>query len=346
MRPNDRQQQTTTTTTLSLLKRLWRVTVLRHLIYWAAAFAAFFLIVLGVEPTALAFQVTCIVVAPSPLPIYLHAAAMRWLFERRRYWLYTLALLLIVAASEPFFQWFYVVILRDDTVQTSGGVVALFLITSTAGIKFYSQGLTQKYRLQEAESKQLQAELTLLRSQVHPHFLFNTLNNLYALTLERSDRASEGILMLSELMRYVLDGSGRKTVPLEEELKFTRDYVALEELRLSGQPDIRVHAEAGTDAVEIAPLLLIPFVENAFKHGAATPSGERFVHIDTRVENGRLRFTMQNSKSSTPHRDSARASGTGLANVKRRLELLYPGAHRLETRDQGERYCVELEIQL
>ncbi|GAB2590382.1 sensor histidine kinase [Spirosoma areae] len=193
------------------------------------------------------------------------------------------------------------------------------------------------------------AELAFLKSQVNPHFLFNTLNNIYALAYAKSDAAPGAILKLSELMRYMLyEGSERTThtggparVPLSKEVTYLENFVELEKLRVANA-HVQFSVEGNTDLFRIEPLLLVSFVENAFKHGDLTDSHQPLV-IDLSVRNGTLRFDTLNKKT---RRQTDAVGGIGLANVRRRLALLYPNRHTLRITDEPDSYACSLELSL
>jgi hypothetical protein len=275
------------------------------------------------------------------LPLYGHAWAHQRLFLQRRYRAYALAL-----AAALVLGW---ALLHAALTWYHGGIhdrVALFAllalgILTTTGLS-YAAGPVQQYRLQEALAKQYKAELEQLRAQIHPHFLFNSLNNIYALLLKSPDEAGRALLQLAGLMRVMLDSSGRHEVRLEEELAFLGDYVALERLRLGDRCDVRMAVSGESGKWVVMPLLFVPFVENAFKHGPRR-RGPCFVDVRLDLEPRRLVFTVENAVG--PRRPADGRAGTGLANVRRRLELRYPGRHRLRVEPTEDRFLVVLEIE-
>ncbi len=197
-------------------------------------------------------------------------------------------------------------------------------------------------------SERNSAELAFLKSQVNPHFLFNTLNNIYSLAYTKSDAAPGAILKLSELMRYMLYDSnasslagGSAWVPLSKEVTYLENYVELEKLRVANA-HVQFSIEGNTDLFRIEPLLLVSFVENAFKHGDLTDAQQPLV-IDLSVRNGTLRFDTLNKKT---NRQTDAVGGIGLANVRRRLSLLYPNRHRLRITDEPGSYACSLELSL
>lgn len=198
---------------------------------------------------------------------------------------------------------------------------------------------------QELENQTMVSELKFLRSQINPHFLFNTLNNLYALTLKKSDQAPEIVLKLSEMMRYMLYECNESKVLISKEINYIRNYLDLERIRHRKKVKINFELEGTVQHQKIAPLLLITFIENCFKHGIKNSITTGFVNLKIRLEGDDLYFTVENSKpSGLPNMEHKRAGGIGLVNVRRRLELLYPKVHDLIIEDSPNSYKVELHI--
>jgi two-component system LytT family sensor kinase len=206
-------------------------------------------------------------------------------------------------------------------------------------LKFwYANKQAQQVLLHE----KLQAELKFLKTQIHPHFLFNTLNNLYALTLKKSDLAPAMVLKLSELINYMLYECREDQVLLEHEIKFIYNYVDIEQLRYGDKLDVDISVHGNVNGRKIAPLLLLPFVENCFKHGASLELDQSWVKIDIEVLPDRTLFKVENNKVTTNGRLSN--DGIGINNVKRRLDLLYPGNHELKIISGEETFLVILSI--
>lgn len=200
---------------------------------------------------------------------------------------------------------------------------------------------------QELQKDKLEAELKFLKAQIHPHFLFNTLNNLYALTLKRSERASEVVLKLSDLLNYMLYECDQRKVALSKELDLLENYIALEKIRYGDRLQVRFHVDGETAGREIPPMLLLPFVENAFKHGVSGQLEEAWVHMSIEVEEQALRLHVKNSKSPSAGEDAqGYREGIGLTNVKRRLQLLYGEAYLLRLEEGEASYSVDLHLQL
>ncbi len=233
----------------------------------------------------------------------------------------------------------------------------LYLITRfyTIGLAFgfidqYLHRQRTQTRLLQLESQQARSELDRLKAHVNPHFLFNTLHNLYALTLRQSPQAPQVVLGLSTLMRYLFTTNQLERVPLREEITYLEHYVDLERLRLSSKrAHITLVVDGPVDQLDLPPMLLIPFVENAFKHGVETDTGQVFVAITLAVQGRELFFEVENSKPLTPLTvNSVRppAMGTGLANVRQRLALLFADRYQLTIDEQPTTYRLTLALHL
>jgi two-component system, LytTR family, sensor kinase len=197
-------------------------------------------------------------------------------------------------------------------------------------------------------TQNMQSELRFLKSQINPHFLFNTLNNLYALTLRKSDQAPEIVLKLSEIMRYMLYECNERRVLLTKEVQYIHNYLDLERLRQPKAADIQFITQGFISDQLVAPLLFVPFLENSFKHGLNHHvQGGGFVRMQMEVSGGDLLFFIENSKpDQLPRQEHPRSGGIGLTNVRQRLQLLYPDAHDLTIEDEPNRYAVTLHLKL
>ena len=217
------------------------------------------------------------------------------------------------------------------------GLMVLAISFGTA-IKLARDSFTR--RQQEKE-----AELKLLKAQLNPHFLFNTLNNLYGLSVIKSDKLPSLMLKLSDLLRYSLYETKESFVPLEKEVQYLENYIALEKIRLEEKSEI-TFTKNGTIAIhKIAPMLLIVFVENAFKHLSITKGKNSSVHIALNISDNKLVFKCVNTIDNTgltPHNLEKKNSGIGLQNAEKRLKLMYPDKHQLTISKTQENYSVEL----
>ena len=224
----------------------------------------------------------------------------------------------------------------------------LFLIAgSSTVVKIISDWQKHQRDRKELETQRMQSEIRFLKSQINPHFLFNTLNSLYALTLKKSDKAPEIVIKLSEMMRYMLYECNERRVPLYKEVNYIQNYLDLERLRQSGQADIQFSVEGKVMDQQIAPLIFIPFLENSFKHGLNHQLGDGYVHVMMKVLENKLLLRIVNSKPlQAPVQAEKNSGGIGLVNVKRRLNLLYPNQYKLDIKDSDKEHIVELSLDL
>lgn len=212
-------------------------------------------------------------------------------------------------------------------------------------VVFLSLILRIQSRLKESEGKKLTAELSLLKAQINPHFLFNTLNGIYALALERSEKTPSAILRLSGLMRYVTTEATNDWVTLEKELNYIVDYVELQILRLGENIEVDFSIKNDSHGMVIAPLILISFIENAFKHGIG-PTGEAKIHIEIFVDQNELFLKTSNQKFSYSSALEWEKNGLGIKNAFERLQKLYPNRHKLEIKDSVDSFQVNLKIKM
>lgn len=198
---------------------------------------------------------------------------------------------------------------------------------------------------QELIREKLWSELSFLRAQTNPHFLFNTLNNLYALSRKKSDKTPDAIMMLSKIMRFMLYDCRAPQILLSDEIMVIRDYIELEKLRFSNRLSVELHEKTDDPEAMIAPLLLLPFVENSFKHGAGSTTGKAHIRIDIVLKDKELRFSVRNTMDSQAN-PAIEKGGIGLKNVQRQLELLYSDRYSLQAGHSGDQFTVELTLTL
>lgn len=224
-----------------------------------------------------------------------------------------------------------------STVITS----AMFIFLSVV-LKFSIDWFLNERIQRDLENQRLSAELAFLKSQINPHFLFNSLNSIYSLAYQKSENTPGAILKLSEIMRYMLYESNDNKVALEKELQYLQNYIDLQKIRFGKKAfiDFKIEGEVGEQ--RIVPLLLIAFIENAFKHGVANDT-DTAIQLLIRIDATSLYFFIRNKKH-TNNRDAS--GGIGLSNVKRRLDLLYPRKYSLEIRDEIDTYTCELSLVL
>jgi len=221
---------------------------------------------------------------------------------------------------------------------TSGLVTGLSL-----GLRFSEKLVLNEKIRKEAEKEKLHTELSLLKHQINPHFLFNTLNSIYSLALVKSDQTAEAVMKLSEMMRYVFQDAEQEMVPLAHELEYVGNYVEFQKIRLSGNMAVDMQTEGDPQPYRIPPMILIPFIENAFKYGTSSHENS-VIRIAIRIGGGMLDLFVSNRVF--PGRSNAENPGIGIQNTSRRLNLLYPARHRLVLTEKEGVFKAELNIRL
>jgi len=226
---------------------------------------------------------------------------------------------------------------------------SFFSMAFIGGILVKMVRMSIQSQLQEAQSiaEHTRSELGILQSQLSPHFLFNTLNNLYGISISQHEKIPPLLLKLSDLLRYSVYESKELLVPLKDEITYIRNYIEFEKLRIGERLTLNTDLDSVADhQVKIAPMLFIVFIENAFKHSKNTPEEKIFIDISLRVNNDSVLFSVKNSyhKAIDNHNIQLKNSGLGLENVTKRLELQYPHKYILKTEDDGEIYSINLEL--
>jgi len=274
-------------------------------------------------------------------------------YQKRRYVLYvagSVLLLLLTGAGKAYLS----LVIHNKYFSEAprlldiGTYVTFFLFGITVFVLSFIFRLAIAYFLikqasEEALLQRSQFELKLLRAQVQPHFLFNTLNNMYYEAFMDSPRTALLIERLSEIMRYFVDQSNQETVPLATEVQFLDNYIALEKIRIRPEPEIEFEKQYDA-AIHIPPMLLMTFVENIFKHGVDKISGCNKIEISLVHQNGYLYFSTKNAINR--HAGQKMPGGLGLANLRKRLSILYDGNFELETLDDGQYFTATLKVPL
>lgn len=201
--------------------------------------------------------------------------------------------------------------------------------------------LSSARRLQASERDRMEAELSLLKAQINPHFLFNTLNSIYALAIRKDDRTADSVVQLSELMRYIMSNANSNMIGLEKEIHYIENYIALQKSRLGDTVKIEYVSQGAPYGKQITPLILISFIENAFKHGV-NPDENSEIHISIDIVGSHLTLFVANKKVHSVHNEG----GIGMANTTERLQMLYSGRHTLDIRQDDENYSVTLTLDL
>ncbi|WP_420386509.1 sensor histidine kinase [Roseivirga sp.] len=336
--------------------------ILWHIIFWTV-YILFFGIVYGSFDERygmhIMIQLIDALVQMPAVYITLYVLMPKLLYKQKygAFFLY-IALVVIVFATLLWFEYVFIehpVFWPNDSFQsplinvgkilkmTSGIYPVLFIAVVIKWFKYWYQ--EQKKNQQLVEDK-LEAELKFLKSQIHPHFLFNTLNNLYALTLKQSKDAPEVVLKLSDLLNYMLYECNADKVPLSKEIALVRDYIELEKIRYGSRLNVNMTVNNENGDESVSPLLILPFVENAFKHGASEEIEDSWISIDLSLKHRGLTLKVENSKSNHDESEDrfSYKEGIGLKNVKRRLEILYPESHELNIHESSDSFLVVLKL--
>jgi hypothetical protein len=348
-----------------VFKKEWPYRVIRHLLFWLIG-SGVFAFMIGSERGWHVVTLRSILIFLPVLMLYVYVV-LYWLVPRLllrsayiafffcycawalaglflsyccRYYFIPNSLFADPAARPAFMHPFT---LGLDTLDfTVTNVMATFAVF----IRMYTFWRGEVWHKLQLTQEKTRAELELLKAQLHPHFLFNTLNTLQALVLERSDKAPQMLMRLSAILSYVLYECQDSTVPLEREISICRDYIQLESERYGDRLDISMDFSGPIAGKTVAPMLFQPFIENAFKYGPAEQAGKAWMSIELSVRHNHVFFRVINSADF-----SARISGgpdkeIGIQNIRRRLELLYPGRHQLSQERGDGVYIVSLSIDL
>lgn len=280
------------------------------------------------------------------------------LLTRKKYFLFIISMVVLGIAT--FWIYYYEHIYFFKAIHTRAGmpfrppdIVFWFSMISLFTYFPVSTGLAitikvlKNFYLKQKQNQVLSkenasAELQLLKAQVHPHFLFNTLNNIYSFTLDKSMQAPKLVKNLSDTLYYMINDCEENIVPLDKEIKMMNDYIELERVRYGQRLEMQLSIEGNTAGKYVTPLLMIPFVENSFKHGASKMITGGWMHLFIQVDNDVLHFTLANGKP--PDTKNNGLGGIGLSNVTKRLELLYPGSHLLKTDTTENTYTVSMQV--
>lgn len=248
--------------------------------------------------------------------------------------------------SELIFPNYYLIVFYDYIELLKYFLVYLGLTSIFVLSKSWIDLAESKKELSEKEKELIHNELKALKAQVNPHFLFNSLNSIYSLTLQKSDQAPEVILKLSNVMRYMIYEATEQKVPLEKEIDFIKNYIDLQKLRTKNPDSVTLNIKGKIKDQKIAPLILIVFIENAFKHGVKGDTINQFIRINMIVTDTEIQFYSENNIGRVDDTDQNEYKGLGLENVRRRLELLYHENHDLKMAHTPDTFVVELKILL
>lgn len=289
-----------------------------------------------------------------PIAYFTSLVLVPRLFMKRRYWQFALSITVISFVWPPLPIYLGNVIDveffgagpedLDEPFDVTGAFVMMVIMGISTLVNMTWRSIRQQGRVDKLENERLATELSLLRNQISPHFFFNTLNNLYALSLEQSQETPKVILKLSEMMRYTIYECNDTHVPVSKEVKYLENYIDLQQMRHHRKANIEFLKYLGEQDVVICPLVLIVFLENAFKHGVDGAEGDAFVKLQLETSHNMLRFRIENSMA--PARSLDEPGGIGLENARKRLDLVYGNQYSLQIDEADGIFCVDLEIDL
>lgn len=340
--------------------KLLRKDLVQHLLFWSLSWYILLRIFMGSdEISTIDLIYTTVFIVPVAGSVYVN---LRWLIpaflEKRRHLPYFVLLILATAG----FTWLNILIFSRLVDLILPGYyfisyyefsdllkffISFMLITSLLKLsKGWFQLTEARGNIAKLEKERAMAELETLKGQVNPHFLFNSLNTLYALVLKKSDNAPGYILKLSGLLRYLLYETSSPLVDLGKELSCTYDYIELQRLRAGELARIHYESSGEVEHKKIAPLLFLPLVENSFKHGIKGETGSSFIDIRIAIGDKELVFDIRNNPGITDNAGISKAAGIGLENLRKRLDLVYPGKYQLEKSEDKDAFHVKLTVPL
>jgi two-component system, LytTR family, sensor kinase len=318
---------------------------LRHILFWSYLFSNYVFYKIGWfyyevpegELTWIGQMLNHVLLAYT----HLLFAIPKFLF-RQKIFLYVLSCIFSVCLFASFQNILYPFVeatsfLANYHYRIMDGLEILFQVT---GLRLFVEFIYTQKKIQELKNENLETELAYLKSQLSPHFLFNTLNNIAVVSEKYPEKVTPIIIELSNVLRFQLYESEKKTVSLSKEIENVRQYLNLEAMRLN-DATWEVREEGNTKGISVSPLLFLPFIENATKH-SADPSGKVTIDVLFKIEDNKLTFTIKNSKPT--HKAKQLDGGIGLKNIQRRLELLYPKKYSLTIKDEVGSFMVEMKI--
>lgn len=330
---------------------------LHHLFFWMLLFCVwYFLRYQDYSTSARAFQVTLIKVADLALMVSItnYILIPRLLYQKRYGW-FIICFVFIVLSSSVLKMNVLGRLLNSPQLYTLSGnlkariydnvIPHFFLVIGGAAIKLMLDYGKLQQRLSAIAKEKAEAELNFLKSQINPHFLFNSLNSVYFLIDKENAHARDALHKFSAMLRYQLYEMNDAVIPIEKELQYLQDYVDLQKLRKDEHCAITFNCSPAVHNFSIEPLLLIPFVENAFKHISHDSGRDNFISINLDVDNRQFCFSVKNSKDGRQEKKDTH-SGIGLSNVQKRLALLYPGQHQLQISNNESVFDIQLSIQI
>ncbi|MBC7864541.1 MAG: histidine kinase [Bacteroidia bacterium] len=305
-------------------------------------------LLVGIAQSSLteALKAVSALIIPQIIPAFLVSVLFDVLFMKKR-----IALFFIISiplcygfgiAINFWFRW----IMKGANMQVNNEILIFVFTSMYIGFRYVRVAISQRILLKEEENKRVTAELQYLRSQLNPHFLFNALNSIYSLILTQSDKAGEATLNLSELMRFHIDLSGKQFIELGDEIAMAERYIALEKLKLQGRCNIQFTVSGTAEKIKIAPLIFMPFLENAFKHGISSDASSNFVRANLIINPGLVLLEISNSIPQKKIAEKTAETKVGIENTIKRLDLHYKNAYTFNSSVKENVYSMSLKIDL
>lgn len=335
------------------LNILYRYKV-HHLLLWAGYFAFWMSYYGRFYPSVLAlFVVVAIYFVFNAAPFYLigYYLLPRYFYQRRYLHFAGWCVVALTVSSLCLATILYLLFAGyvSEELMTFGHVAQLAFISVTtivaglSGLKIIVDRIRFDKQAQQMDKQRLESELQYLKAQVNPHFLFNAINSVYFLIKKNPDQAADTLIRLSDLLRFQLYDCSGERIPIEKELEYLRNFVALEQIRKGGKVKVNFDVTEGTTGFAIAPFLLIPFMENAFKHVSTFSEKDNFIQVVLTKEGSQFKASLRNTSDNLVRYE---VGGIGLKNVKRRLDLLYPDKHLLLIKEENGIFEVALTLQI
>lgn len=331
---------------------------LHHVLFWMGVFGIWYYLRYQDYATAeIALGITFVKVAALATAVYITNSLLipKLLYKKKYLFCISTFLLLLLVSSMIKVFLIGEITNQPDLFSFSGNLKTrlyenfisdFFLVLTGASFKLIFDYMQMQQRLAEIAKEKAETELNFLKSQINPHFLFNSLNSVYFLIDKNNPEARTALHKFSEMLRYQLyEMMNGKNIPIEKEIRYIEDYVDLQKLRKDEKYTVQFDCSPEVKGFSIEPLLLIPFVENAFKHISHKNDSTNFITLNMQRSNGEFQFFIKNSKEAN-QRTTESYGGIGLNNVKRRLELLYPGKYELEIQDTDEIFSVDLKLKI
>lgn len=339
------------------MRLFWRYKI-DHVLFWTATVLFYGFVSAGlIQSAGVVYFITEIFIRNSLLAAICYLNIYFFFprfFKPGKYALYIVSVLGLLAGyaffKNAYDTYLYGIVLNDADKRNFFSntyynfSIAIFYLIFSLTLDLSRRWYRQQLQLQQIQMEKLSTELNYLKAQINPHFLFNSINSIFFQIDKSNHKARESLRIFSDMLRYQLYECGDNLIPIEKEIAYLESYVALQRMRKNENDSISFRANTGTEYFEIPPLLIIPFVENAFKHGTASNGESAFIDISLSRQNGSMLLHVENSVHAVS--PSGRSGGIGLKNVKRRLELLYEHRHQLSVENRNGIFTIDLKIDL